>query len=57
MGLLFTTYATMSAIETRPELPGVGFYKPIFTVIERFGAYTVLGFLFYVAYPNPRPGP
>lgn len=50
--LIFIIYATLSSIDARPELTGVGFWKVSFTVVERFGAYTVLGFLFYLAYPN-----
>jgi len=50
--LIFIIYATLSSIDARPELTGVGFYKAFFTVLERFGAYAVLGFLFYLAYPR-----
>lgn len=49
--LIFVTYATLTSIEARPEL-SAGFYKAFFTVVERFGAYAVLGLLFYFAYPN-----
>jgi VanZ family protein len=31
---------------------GPGFYKAFFTVLEHFGAYAVLGFLFRLAYPR-----
>jgi VanZ family protein len=50
--LIFIIYATLSSIGARPELTGAGFYKAFFTVLERFGAYFVLGFLFYLAYPQ-----
>jgi VanZ family protein len=50
--LVFIVYATLSSLHARPELTGVGFYKAFFTVVERFGAYAVLGFLFYLAYPG-----
>jgi len=50
--LIFITYATLSSIEARPELVGPGFHKAFFTVVERFGAYAVLGLLFYLAYPR-----
>ncbi len=50
--LIFITYATLSSIDARPELTGIGFWKVSFTVVERFGAYAVLGLLFYLAYPN-----
>jgi VanZ family protein len=42
----------MSSIDARPELTGLGFYKAFFTVVERFAAYAVLGFLFYLVYPR-----
>ena len=50
--LIFIAYATLTSIEARPELYGDGFYKASFTVLERFGAYGVLGLLFYFAYPR-----
>jgi VanZ family protein len=50
--LIFIIYATLSSIEARPELTAGGFYKVFFTVFERFAAYAVLGFLFYLAYPR-----
>jgi VanZ family protein len=50
--LIFIVYATLSSIDARPELTGVGFYKAFFTVVERFAAYAVLGFLFYLVYPR-----
>ena len=50
--LIFIIYATLSSLDARPELTGVGFYRAFFTVIERFGAYAVLGLLFYLAYPR-----
>lgn len=45
--LAFIVYATLSPIDARPVIAG-GF----FTVLERFGAYAVLGSLFYLAYPR-----
>ena len=48
--LIFIVYATLTSIETRPEL--VPFYKWFFTTVERFGAYALLGLLFYLAYPR-----
>jgi VanZ family protein len=45
--LAFIIYATLSSIEARPVIAG-GF----FTVIERFGAFAVLGFVFCLAYPR-----
>ena len=39
--LVFIIYATLSSIDARPVIAG-GF----FTVLERFGAYAVLGFFF-----------
>src|ERR1700692_3929417 len=50
--LIFIAYATLTSIESRPELTGIGFYKAFFTVLERFLAYAVLGLLFYLAYPR-----
>jgi VanZ family protein len=50
--LSFIIYATLSSLEARPELTGAGFYKAFFTVLERFGAYAVLGLLFSLAYPR-----
>jgi VanZ family protein len=50
--LIFIAYATLSSIDARPELIGPGFWKGSFTVVERFGAYALLGLLFYLAYPN-----
>jgi VanZ family protein len=50
--LIFIIYATLSSIEARPELTGPGLHKFLFTIVERFGAYAVLGFLFYCAYPR-----
>jgi VanZ family protein len=50
--LVFVTYATLSSIDARPELKGPGFYRAFFTVLEHFGAYAVLGFLFRLAYPG-----
>jgi VanZ family protein len=49
---IFIIYATLSSIDARPELTGAGFYKAFFTFVERFAAYAVLGFLFYLAYPR-----
>jgi hypothetical protein len=45
--LAFTAYATLCSIGSRPVIAG-GF----FTIIERFGAYTVLGLFFHLAYPR-----
>jgi VanZ family protein len=45
--LVFIIYATLSSIDARPVIAG-GF----FTVLERFGAYAVFGFVFYFAYPR-----
>ena len=50
--LVFIIYATLSSIDARPELVAGGFYKGFFTVVERFGAYAVLGLLFCLAYPR-----
>jgi VanZ family protein len=50
--LIFIIYATLSSIDARPELIGSGFWKGSFTIVERFGAYALLGLLFYLAYPN-----
>jgi VanZ family protein len=50
--LVFIIYATLSPIDLRPELVNGGFYKAFFTVVERFGAYAVLGILFWSAYPR-----
>src|SRR5579863_7280856 len=50
--LVFIIYATLSPIDLRPELVGAGFYKAFFTVVERFGAFAVLGLLFCLAYPR-----
>jgi len=45
--LAFTIFATLSPIDLRPVIAG-GF----FTMLERFGAYLVLGLLLYLAYPR-----
>ena len=45
--LAFIIYATLSSIDARPVIGG-GY----FTILERFGAYAVLGFLFHLAYPR-----
>jgi VanZ family protein len=50
--LIFIGYATLSSLDARPELTSVGFYQVCSTVVERFGAFAVLGLLFYVAYPR-----
>jgi VanZ family protein len=50
--LIFITYATLSSIDARPELIQAGFFKVFFTIVERFGAYAVLGLLFCSAYPR-----
>ena len=49
---IFIIYATLSSIDARPELTGLGFYKAFFTIVERFAAYAVLGYLFYLVYPR-----
>jgi VanZ family protein len=43
--LAFIAYATLSPLHARPVIAG-GY----FTVVERFGAYALLGLLFYAAY-------
>jgi hypothetical protein len=45
--LAFIIYATLSSADARPVIAG-GF----FTALERFGAYAVLGLIFYSAYPR-----
>ena len=45
--LAFIICATLSPIDARPVIAG-GY----FTILERFGAYAVLGFLFYLAHPR-----
>ena len=45
--LVFIIYATLPSINTRPEIAG-----SFFTVLQHFGAYAVLGFLFHLAYPR-----
>jgi hypothetical protein len=50
--LVFIAYATLSTIDLRPELIRDGYFKAFFTVVERFGAYAVLGLLFGLAYPR-----
>jgi VanZ family protein len=50
--LIFVICATLSSSDARPELTGPGFWKGSFTIVERFGAYALLGLLFYLAYPN-----
>jgi VanZ family protein len=50
--LVFIIYATLSSIDARPALVASGFHKEFFTVVERFGAYAVLGLLFCLAYPR-----
>ena len=45
--LTFIVYATLSSIDARPVIAG-GF----FPMVERFGAYAVLGLLLYSAYPR-----
>jgi VanZ family protein len=50
--LAFIIYATLTSIERRPELTDGGLYKAFFTLLERIGAYGVLGLLFYFAYPR-----
>jgi VanZ family protein len=48
--LIFIAYATLSPASARPELTSA---EAVFVVfIERFGAYALLGFLFYLAYPR-----
>jgi VanZ family protein len=48
--LLFIIYATLTSINARPEL--MRDETAVVVVIERFGAYALLGFLFCVAYRN-----
>jgi hypothetical protein len=43
-------YATLSPIDARPELTSDE--TALVTYIERFGAYALLGLLFYLAYPR-----
>jgi VanZ family protein len=50
--LVFIIYATLSSLDARPEFIRGGFFKAFFTVVERFGAYAVLGLLFCSAYPR-----
>jgi len=50
--LVFIAFATLSSIDLRPELIRDGTFKTFFTVVERFGAYAVLGLLFGLAYPR-----
>jgi VanZ family protein len=45
--LAFIVYATLSSIDARPVIAG-----DLFTVLERFGAYALLGLLFFAAYPR-----
>jgi VanZ family protein len=48
--LIFIIYATLSSSSGRPELTTT---EPALVVfIERFGAYGLLGFLFWLAYPR-----
>jgi VanZ family protein len=48
--LVFIAFATLSPIGFRPELVAGGPYKAWATVLERFGAYAILGLLFHLAY-------
>jgi VanZ family protein len=50
--LAFIAYATLSPPDARPELIANGYLKALFTVLERFGAYVVLGCLFGLVYPR-----
>lgn len=50
--LVFIAYATLVSLDARPELVSSGYYKAFFTVVERFGAYALLGILFCLAYPR-----
>jgi VanZ family protein len=48
--LIFIAYATLSPASARPEFTST---EPALVVlIERFGAYGLLGLLFYLAYPR-----
>jgi VanZ family protein len=48
--LIFIAYATLSPASARPELTSA---EPVLVVfIERFGAYALLGFLFYLTYSH-----
>jgi len=48
--LLFIIYATLTSINARPEL--MRDETAIVVVVERFGAYALLGLLFCLAYRN-----
>jgi VanZ family protein len=50
--LVFIIYATLTSLARRPELTDGGLYKAFFTLLERIGAYGVLGLLFHFAYPR-----
>ena len=46
----FIIYATLSSASARPELTTT---EPVIAVfVERFGAYGLLGFLFFLSYPR-----
>jgi VanZ family protein len=48
--LIFIIYATLSSADARPELTRTE--PALIVVVERFGAYGLLGFLFCLAYPR-----
>jgi VanZ family protein len=48
--LAFIVYATLSPLSARPELTSIETALVVF--IERFGAYALLGCLFWLAYPR-----
>lgn len=48
--LVFIIYATLSSADARPELTRTE--PALIVVVERFGAYGLMGFLFCLAYPR-----
>jgi VanZ family protein len=48
--LIFIIYATLSSAGSRPELTVT--QPAVVVFLERFGAYGLLGFLFWLAYPS-----
>lgn len=50
--LVFIIYATLTSLERRPELTDARFCKAFLTLLERIGAYGILGLLFHFAYPR-----
>jgi VanZ family protein len=48
--LTFIIYATLSSIGARPQM--TSHESALVVFLERFGAYAVIGFLFYIAYPG-----